>query len=104
MKSGKPAPPHYKGHGNACGLVSSTAVSESLHDYELLELLLTYAIPMQDVKPLAKDLLSRFRSFAGVLDASPNELVKVKGIWRVLGHVDPAGEGLRRVLSQRADY
>jgi DNA repair protein RadC len=80
MKSGKPAPPHYTGHRERLRARFLTGGFESLHDYELLELLLTYAIPMQDVKPFAKDLLSTFRSFAGVLDASPNELVKVKGL------------------------
>jgi len=80
MKSGKPAPPHYKGHRERLRARFLNGGSESLHDYELLELLLTYAIPMQDVKPLAKDLLSHFRSFAGVLDASLNELMRVKGL------------------------
>ncbi len=34
-----------------------TAGMEAFHDYEVLELLLTYVIPQQDVKPLAKDSL-----------------------------------------------
>ena len=53
---------------------------EGLHDYELLELLLTYSLPRRDVKPLAKELISRFESLAGVLDASPEDLEKVKGM------------------------
>jgi DNA repair protein RadC len=80
MKSGKPAPPHYKGHRERLRARFLNGGPESLQDYELLELLLTFAIPMQDVKPLAKDLLARFRSFAGVLDASPAELVQVQNI------------------------
>ena len=35
---------------------------------------------MQDVKPHAKNLLSHFGSFAGVLDASLTELVSLKGL------------------------
>ncbi len=50
---------------------------EGFHDYELLELLLTYAIPRRDVKPIAKMLIGRFGSLSGVLDASPQELEKV---------------------------
>ena len=31
------------------------------HDYEVLELLLSYAIPRKDTKVIAKDLLSKFK-------------------------------------------
>jgi DNA repair protein RadC len=31
--------------------------TDGLHEYEVLELLLTYAIPRRDVKPIAKNLL-----------------------------------------------
>lgn len=54
--------------------------ADVLQDYELLEILLTYAIPRKDVKPLAKDLIRTFGSFAAVVNASPDELKKVKGI------------------------
>jgi DNA repair protein RadC len=97
MKSAKPAPPHYKGHRERLRARFLNGGPESLQDYELLELLLTYAIPMQDVKPLAKDLLSRFRSFAGVLDASPNELVKVD-------HVGEYTATLIRLVKACAEY
>jgi len=53
---------------------------EGLHEYELLELLLTYALPRRDVKPLAKELIAGFGGLAGVLDASPQELEKVPGM------------------------
>lgn len=49
-------------------------------DYELLELLLTYAIPRVDVKPLAKSLILHFGSLGEVLTASVDELMKIKGI------------------------
>lgn len=45
-----------------------------LQVYEVLELLLTYAIARRDVKPLAKKLLKEFKSFRGVLSAAPDEL------------------------------
>lgn len=55
---------------------------DAMPDYELLELLLTYAIPRRDVKPLAKELIARFHSFPGVMDASPDELSEVAGLGR----------------------
>jgi len=47
---------------------------EALPDYEILELLLTLAIPRRDVKPKAKALIKRFGSFADVLTASAEDL------------------------------
>jgi DNA repair protein RadC len=51
-----------------------------LHDYEAVELLLTYAIPRRDVKPLAKRLIEKFKGLRGILDASPEELLKTPGV------------------------
>ena len=51
-----------------------------LADYELLELLLMFGIPRQDVKPLAKTLLTRFGSLNGVLSAPADDLRSVKGL------------------------
>ena len=33
-------------------------------EYEILELLLTYCIPRKDTKPIAKELLNKFKSFS----------------------------------------
>ncbi|MBI2071239.1 MAG: DNA repair protein RadC [Elusimicrobia bacterium] len=49
-------------------------------DYEILEILLTYAIARKDTKPPAKALLQEFKSLAGVFDAGPKELERVPGI------------------------
>jgi DNA repair protein RadC len=51
-----------------------------LTDYELLELLLTYAIPRQDIKPVAKSLLRRFTTVGGVLSAGKHDLESVRGL------------------------
>ncbi len=53
---------------------------EGMHDYEILELLLTYAIPRKDVKPMAKELIKRFGGLSGVLDADQKELQTALGI------------------------
>jgi len=66
--------PHYVGHRERLRERFQKAGTEGLHDYELLELLLTYAIPRKDVKPVAKDLIKRFGGLSGVLDAGHKEL------------------------------
>jgi len=53
---------------------------EGFHDYEVIELLLTLATPRKDCKAAAKAALKRFKTFQGVLEASPHELCKIKGI------------------------
>lgn len=50
------------------------------HDYEVLELILTWCIARKDVKPAAKKLLQRFGTFQCVLDASIEDLRMVDGI------------------------
>ena len=54
--------------------------TEGFHDYEILELLLTYAIPQRDVKPLAKRLIARFKGLRGVFDATVEELCSINGM------------------------
>ena len=49
-------------------------------DHEVLELLLTYAIPRVDVNEQAHRLIDRFGSVAGALDALTDELCEVDGI------------------------
>lgn len=53
---------------------------KALHDYELLELLLAYAIPRRDTKPQAKELMKRFGSFHQIFDENEDELESVTGI------------------------
>lgn len=58
------------------------AGENGLPDYDMLELLLTYAIQRRDVKLIARDLLDQFRDLYGVLDADMEELAKIDGIGR----------------------
>ncbi len=48
--------------------------------HEVLELLLCFSIPQRDMNPLAHELLSRFGSLSGVLEASPEELQRCPGV------------------------
>lgn len=52
----------------------------ALADYELLEMLLYFAQPKGDTKPLAKALINRFGSYADVLNAPPEKLLAVTGV------------------------
>ena len=49
-------------------------------DYEPLELVLFAAIPRRDVKPLAKDLIAQFGSFADVIAAPRARLLEISGL------------------------
>jgi DNA repair protein RadC len=53
---------------------------EALGDHEILEYLLTTAIPRRDTKPLARSLLARFGSLAGVFHADAAALVQHPGM------------------------
>ena len=75
--------PHYIGHRSRLKerLEENAA---SLQDYEVLELVLGYALPRRDTKPLAKALLGHFGTLAGVYGARPEELADVSGVGPVL--------------------
>jgi len=53
---------------------------DGFHDYEVLELLLIYAIPRKDVKPIAKRLLAQFSTLASVFDAQVQDLQSIEGL------------------------
>jgi DNA repair protein RadC len=69
-----------QGHRKRLQKKFTTAGIEALHEYEALELLLTYVIRRQDVKPQAKALLEKFGSLKGILDAESDDLERVAGI------------------------
>jgi DNA repair protein RadC len=71
--------PHYHGHRERLK-ARFRANPDAIPDYEMLELILFRAIPRKDVKPLAKQLLARFGSFAEVLAASSERLKEIDGI------------------------
>ncbi len=66
--------PHYVGHRERLRERLLEAGPSALPDYELLEFLLFAGIPRKDTKPLAKELITRFGSFAAVLAANREAL------------------------------
>jgi len=82
--------------------------------YEILEFLLTFALPRIDTKPLAKALLGRYGTVSAVINAPLDELCEIKGLGKrsaaLLTLVKDAAEySLRErvtdkpVISQRGD-
>lgn len=75
--------PHYLNHRKRLRERFLKHGLEGFADYEVVELLLTLAIPRSDVKQPAKALISRFGNLRGVLDAPIEELRDVPGIGSV---------------------
>ncbi|MBN1189652.1 MAG: DNA repair protein RadC [Dehalococcoidales bacterium] len=53
---------------------------DGFQDYEIIELLLSLGIPRRNLKHQAKEIIRRFKTLRGVMEASTEELQKVKGI------------------------
>jgi DNA repair protein RadC len=71
--------PHYTGHRKRLKQRLDRDPSQLL-DYELLEIVLGYALPRKDTKPLAKALLTRYKNFKEILAAKPRDLETIDGI------------------------
>ncbi|NEI94539.1 DNA repair protein RadC [Rhizobium leguminosarum] len=71
---------HYHGHRERLRDRFREQGDAALADYEILELLLFRLIPRRDTKPIAKALIERFGSLAGVFGAPQALLMEVKGV------------------------
>ncbi|MBR5598667.1 MAG: DNA repair protein RadC [Alphaproteobacteria bacterium] len=81
-KTNKEDKPDYIGHRQRLKARFLVDNGRSMPDYELLELILMFALPRKDVKPLAKQLIKEYKTLASVLTAPSVELVNFPG----LGH------------------
>jgi DNA repair protein RadC len=75
--------PHYLGHRQRLRERFLKSGLEGFADYEVVELLLTLAIPRSNVKDSAKRLIARFGNLRGILDTPVEELQAVNGIGSV---------------------
>ena len=75
-----PNPSVHKGHRERLKARFLEEGLDNFTDIQALELLLFYSIPQKDTNPIAHALLDHFGSLSRVLDASVEELKKVKGI------------------------
>ncbi len=71
---------HYHGHRDRLRERFVANGSESMADYELLELILFRLLPRRDTKPIAKALIDRFGSFSEVLGAPHQLLCETDGL------------------------
>lgn len=60
--------------------IVSADITELRPPVKLLEMLLFYGVPQKDTAPMAHELIKTFGSFAGVLEADVDDIVKVSGI------------------------
>ena len=83
---GAETPPGHLGHRERIRARLLDHGAEAMADYEVLEVLLFANYPRADTKPVAKALIARFGSLAGVLAAPPVELQEVEKVeqFRVL--------------------
>ena len=54
--------------------------NEDTPPHKIIEMLLFYSIPRKDTNVTAHELLNRFGSIAGIIDAPVEQLVKVPGV------------------------
>ncbi len=74
--------PEHPGSGHRARLLDRFCQGglQSLSNYEIIELLLSCVISRKDLKPIAKALLTQYKTVSAVLSATQGELEKCAGI------------------------
>lgn len=99
-----PDAPHYLGHRKRLRDRFIKSSLKGFAEHEVVELLLTLAIPRRDVKEPAKRLIARFGNLRGILDAPVEKIQAIEGI----GPVTPVAlriirEAANLYLQQKAE-
>lgn len=53
---------------------------DNISDHKVMEALLFYGVPQKDTNNMAHELINKFGSIHGILEANPNDLFQVKGM------------------------
>jgi len=72
--------PSHQGHHHRLRKKFLTNGITALHDYEIIELLLSYILPRKDTKPLAKELLGTYKTVTNLLNQQTQTLVAESGL------------------------
>ena len=73
-------PHHGTGHRSRLRKRLLEGGPDALLDHELVEYLLTLAIPRRDMKPVAKQLLAEFGNLPALISADPESLARITGV------------------------
>ena len=84
----------HNGHRKRLRERFNNAPIRTFADYEILEMLLFYAVPRGDTKLTAKQLLAKFGSLSAVLNAESSDLHEIEGV----------GEGTSTLLKLLLDF
>lgn len=94
----------HEGHRERLRQIYTENGIDGLHDHQVLELILTYALPRMDTNPIAHRLLERYGSLRAVFEASVEDLTKIKGIGtRTAVLIKLAGDAGRRAARCEAE-
>lgn len=80
MEQSSPKKSDHEGHRARIKTRFKNSGLDGFLDHEVLELLLTYAIPRKDTKPIAWNLLKRYGSLSAAMDKDAGELSEVAGM------------------------
>lgn len=70
----------YSGHHKRLRERFSRSGLSGLHLHEIVELILTYAVSRRDTKPMARDLVKRYKSLGAILNAPADEITRTAGL------------------------
>ncbi len=72
--------PHYYGHRERLKKKFLDKGIDALNEYEVIELLLFFSIPVKDTKPIAKELLKKFKNIKGIFkNLESKKILEIKG-------------------------